>query len=196
MSTYAKLRDHHTQSQWAKRRAKQEAREQKATGGAPNQRVSVPDGINLLSSAQVCGRLHLNTYQLAQHHKAGRLVPCMLNGRRYYTGADVARFERDDREHSIMLKLRDGVHPVDIALDGRYPLDEVTAVMEQWAKVAGVWIVDAPPGSYARWLERMGLTRLRPSDIRRLIELMLTDPDVRAKARGYVARVVGEPAPP
>lgn len=189
-----KTRDYTAQGRYAKRRAKQIETE-KARGGAAPQRVNIPDGVNILSTAQVAGRLGLNAQQIAKHHKAGRLVPCTLNGRRYYTGADVARFERDDREHSIMLKLRDGVHPVDIALDGRYPLSEVTEVMERWAKVAGVWIVDAPPGSYARWLERLGLTRLRPADIRRLIELMLTDSEVKEKCRRYVARVVGAPAP-
>lgn len=189
-----KTRNYAQEGRYAKRRAKQIDAE-KARGGAATQRVSIPDGVNLLSSSQVCGRLGLSPKHLSDHKKAGRLVPCMLNGRIYYTGADVARFERDERERAIMLQLRDGRHPIDIALDGHFPLAEVSEVMQRWAQVAGVWIVDAPPGSYARWLERLGLVRLRPSDIRRLIELMLTDPEVMERARRHVARVVGEPAP-
>jgi hypothetical protein len=114
----------------------------------------------------------------------GQLCPAKLGSQLVFTRRDVERWRSWKDEHAIVDELARGAHPLDVYLRGKgaWRLEQVTRVMVGWARLAGVWVVEAPRGSYARWLDRMGLDSLTPKAMRRLIELLLTDEYVRRRA--------------
>lgn len=127
--------------------------------------------------------------------QAGTLAPAKVGGRAIYTRADVLRWRSRLREVRVTRELQAGRHPVDIYLEaaGDLSLEEVTEAMAKWAKLTGAWIVEGPRGSYARWLERLGLTTVTPRQLRRLVELLLGDDYVRRMVR--VSPMAGAAAP-
>lgn len=145
-------------------------------------RLRVPCS-QLLCEREVCDRLGLTRAQLRTWEKKGALTPARVEGLVLYTLADVRDFETGARERLMMSMLNDGIHPCDICFEQGYRPQEVARTLETWGKLAGYWIVEGPPGSYARWLQRFGLLRFTPKLLRRLIELLLTDSYVQQKLR-------------
>lgn len=115
----------------------------------------------------------------------GALTPARYGKGCVYTRRDLERYRRNWREAAIVEALVNGAHPLDLYLEdrGRFPLKEVTRVMGEWAKVTGVWLVEGPRGSYARWLQRFDLVRCSPRELRRLVEALLRDPVVGERVR-------------
>jgi hypothetical protein len=122
---------------------------------------------------------------LSRQTRNKNLTPAALNGREglVYTRRDLERFKRRkvDREKHIVDALQQGLGPVDAYYfaherDPSVTLKQVIDVTRAYAEIAGLWIMEGPPGSYARWLERMGLVSLKPKHLRRIIEALLVDP--------------------
>ena len=105
-----------------------------------------------------------------------------------FARSDLDRYRSELRELELTEAFVRGEHPIDVFMrtHGKYPLKEVNRVMLEWAKLTGVWLVEAPRGSYARWLSRMGLTSITPRALRRLVEALLTDARVADVARSYL----------
>jgi hypothetical protein len=153
------------------------------TGGAS----AICDGRELFDAAQACSFLRCSPELLRQATLRGALTPARVGKGCVYTRRDLERYRRHFREAGIVAKLVEGAHPLDLYLEnpGRYPLKEVTRVMHDWAKLSGIWIVEGPRGSFARWLQRFELVRCSPRELRRMIEALLRDPELGARVRLY-----------
>ena len=151
--------------------------------------------------ASVCdGELNFNVAQAAQFlripqnrvHKwvsEGRLHPVRVSGHLIFARSDLDRQDRTAVELELSRRFAAGDHPLDayFLLDGRVSLRDVDRILHDWAKVTGVWIVEGPRGSYARWLQRFGLVRVTPRALRRVLEALLVDQDVGERIRRYFA---------
>lgn len=111
-----------------------------------------------------------------------------------FTLADLQRYltreRKEHRERRVLELLQQGKHPVDVFFELEpegIKLAHVVRVLHQWVKLGGIWVIEGPPGSYARWLERMNLARLTPRNLRRLIEHMLSDPSAAERAGAWVS---------
>jgi hypothetical protein len=133
-----------------------------------------------------------NIFKLSQR---GMLAPGRLeDGSLVFTLADLERYRRREgekhREKLIFERLRAGAHPLDVFLelepDG-VKLAHVWRVLQQYSKLGGLWVIEGPPGSYARWLERVGLARLTPRNLRRLVELLLSDAPTAQRVGAWVS---------
>lgn len=142
------------------------------------------DGREFLSSDQVATLTGVSADLIRQAVVRGQLCPGKVGTQLVFTRRDVERWRSWKEEHAIVSELVRGAHPVDVYLRGKgaWKLEQVTRVMLGWAKLAGMWVIEAPRGSYARWLDRMGLDELTPRAMRRLVELLLTDDYVRRRA--------------
>lgn len=154
--------------------------------------ATVPVGGELLNTQQVSALLDTPRHTILTAAKRGKLHPAKLGRRLIFTRSQVVAWHKErrgegeklDREKAMIARFEQGAHPVDVYLETEgATLKEVLALMHDWAAVAGVWVVEGPRGSYARWLQRVGLVELRPRDTRRVIEMLLADP--------YVAKVAG-----
>jgi len=162
--------------------AKKTAKKKRPTTRAGNlslPQVAVTLGLSVSRVAQLCAEKKLHPVNLGNGPGGGLL----------FARSDVARFKRSDCETDVAKGLAVGMHPLDIyfAADGRYSLRDVEASMQDWARLTGCWVIEAPRGSYARWLERMQLTSITPRQLRRLIEALLGDPAIGERARSYLA---------
>lgn len=119
----------------------------------------------------------------------GGLCPARMGRTSIFTRRDLLRFQRHMREHAIVTRLIQGAHPLDIYTEhpGRYSMRELTRALVEWAKISGVWLVEGPRGSYARWLSRYGLIRCTPRELRRLIETLCRDPVLGERVRSHFA---------
>lgn len=156
-----------------------------------------------LSVAQAAVALGCSESRVKQLAGEGKLNPVNLGrgpgGGLVFARTDLARYKRSACEHDVAQQLEQGRHPLDIYFeaDGRYSLEDVHAAMNHWAKLTGCWVIEAPRGSYARWLERMGLVSITPRQLRRLIEAMLCDTTIGPHVRSFLAdqRVHNGPSP-
>lgn len=157
-----------------------------------NRGVPDPDGRELLSPQQVSELLDTPKRTIMTAAQRGKLHPAKLGRRLYFTRSEVVAWHRErrgegeklEREKAMIARFEQGAHPVDVYLQTEgATLKQTLATMHDWAAVAGVWIVEGPRGSYARWLQRVGLVELRPREMRRVIEALLADP--------YVAKIAG-----
>lgn len=146
-----------------------------------------------LTLAQVAVSLGCSESRVKQLVSETKLHPVNLGngpgGGLVFARSDVARHKRSTCELDVAQQLEQGRHPLDVYFeaDGRYSMDDVQAAMTKWARLTGCWVIEAPRGSYARWLERMGLTSITPRQLRRLIEALLGDATVGNRARSYLA---------
>lgn len=151
--------------------------------------ISACDGKSNLSAQQAAHFLGCSLNHV--HHLAGggHLHPVRVAGVLVFARTDLARYRRVELELEIAKALQAGTHPLDVffSASGRYNMRDVEQCMRDWSKLTGCWIVEAPRGSYARWLERTGVERVSPRQLRRLIEGMLTDPVLAEHARRYFA---------
>lgn len=145
---------------------------------------SICDGHEFLSADQVAALTGLTAAAVRQAVARGHLCPGKIANQLVFTRRDVKRWRKQDAELVITRELTKGKHPLDVYLeaDGRYPLELVNEVMIKWAKVTGRWVIEGPRGSYARWLQRLGLELVDQRMLRRLVELLLAD--------AYVQRLV------
>lgn len=150
---------------------------------------SICDGKKNLDCARACQYLRISENALYQLVKESRLHPVHVKGSLVFARTDLERYRGERQELELTKAFMDGRHPLDVfyEADGRYPLKEVNRVMGEWARLTGVWLVEAPRGSYARWLARMGLTSISPRSLRRLIEALLTDVEIGKFARVHLA---------
>lgn len=167
------------------------------TGGAAKL-DSIVDGVEFLSAEQVATQSGQTTDLVYLHVRQGLLCPGKIGSQYVFTRADVQRWRQLRSEHAITTELEKGAHPVDVYLqgEGRWKLDDVTATMHRWARLTGAWVIEGPRGSYARWLQRLGLIRVTPRQLRRVIELLLADPHVQQRAQlalGAVPEPSGRP---
>lgn len=149
----------------------------------------VPDGRQLLSSAQASDYLGVPQDTLMHAALRGALTPARYGTRQrgelIYTRADLDRFQSRSHERAIVEALERGEAPITAYLSsaGAIHLRDLARVIHDWARVASYWVVQQPPGSYARWLQRLGLLRVHTTDLRRMIEALCTDDDFARKAR-------------
>lgn len=143
--------------------------------------LDLPDGRQFFSPDQAAEFLELSRAKIERMTRGGLLAPGRVGNRNMYTRRDLERARSRLREVEIARGLQAGLHPVDIYLnaEGRFSLEEVTQAMASWAQLTGAWVIEGPRGSYARWLERLQVTRVTPRQMRRLVELLLVDDYVR-----------------
>lgn len=145
-----------------------------------------------LTQVQVAAILGVSVTRVQQLVAAQKLCPVNLGpgpgGGLVFSRADVSRHKRTECEREVARELERGTSPLDMyfLFDGKYSLRDVRLAMDDWAKLTGCWVIEAPRGSYARWLERMQLTSISPRQLRRLIEAMLADPAIAARVRSYL----------
>lgn len=151
---------------------------------------AIVDGKEFFSSEQVAQFEKVTPQVVAQAVTRGQLCPGRLGSYSIFTRRDVLRWHKQRRaseiEVGITRELSKGVDPLSIYLqaDGLYSLEQVAKVMLKWSKLTGLWIIEGPRGSYARWLERLGLVEVTPRMLRRVVELLLAD--------AYVHKLVAE----
>ncbi|HKY36472.1 MAG TPA: helix-turn-helix domain-containing protein [Polyangiaceae bacterium] len=137
----------------------------------------VCDGETNYSVAQAA--LYLRCTQNKMHKLAseGRLHPVRICGHLVFARSDLERQRRSELELELTKRFMAGDHPLDvyIDLDGRAALRDVERVLHDWAKLTGIWLIEAPRGSYARWLQRFDLVRVTPRALRRFLEAMLVE---------------------
>lgn len=146
---------------------------------------SLCDGKNFLNSAQAATYLKTTQEAIRQITMRGGLCPARLGRDAVFTRGDLDRYRGNARELAIAKLLVDGAHPLDVYLDsgGKYPMREVVRVLHEWSRLSGVWLVEGPRGSYARWLARLGLMRCTPRELRRVVEYLCADQLVGARVR-------------
>lgn len=149
---------------------------------------SVCDGKYNFDSAQAGQYLHVSQDRLYGLVAEKRLHPVKWKAFLLFARGDLDRFRAELRELELTSAFVAGEHPIDVFMrtHGKYPLKEVNRVLLEWARLTGVWLVEAPRGSYARWLERMGLESISPRALRRLVEALLTDARIADVARSYL----------
>ena len=149
---------------------------------------SVCDGKANLDSAQSGQYLHVSQERLYGLVREKRLHPVSWKGFLIFSRGDLDRYRAELREYELTTAFVQGEHPIDVflRLQGRYSLREVNRVLMDWARLTGVWLIEAPRGSYARWLQRMQIVAISPRAVRRLIEALLTDERIGELARSYV----------
>src|SRR3990170_1044210 len=144
------------------------------------------DARELFTGEQAARYLQIGNDRIRQAVSKKALCPARVGKYSLFTRRDLDRYKRLEREHEIARQLVAGTHPLDIYLGApsRWTMRDVSATMLDWARLSGVWIVEGPRGSYARWLERLGLVRCTPRELRRIIEALVKDPELRARVRG------------
>lgn len=148
------------------------------------------DGHEFLSAQQVAQLENVSPEVVRQAVSRGLLCPGKIANQLVFTRRDVKRWRKLEAEVYITRELTKGKHPVDVYLEGngRFSLELVTDVMLKWAKLTGKWIIEGPRGSYARWLQRLGLELVDQRTLRRVVELLLSDAYVQ---RLVVSRING-----
>ncbi len=149
---------------------------------------AVVDGKKNLDFAGACSYLHVSQETLYALVKDLRLHPVRIKGALVFARSDLNSYRVGRMELELTKAFMDGEHPLDVfyRADARYPLREVNRVLREWARLTGVWIIEAPRGSYARWLSRMGIERISPRNLRRLVEALLTDNALAERARAHL----------
>ena len=148
---------------------------------------AICDGSNNFSLGQAADFLQRSRQAVYHLTSQRQLHPVRVQGQLVFSRGDLDRYRRTELEVEVARQLTDGVHPLDIYFEaqGRYPLTEVERVMREWARLTGVWVIEGPRGSYARWLERFGLMSVPPRALRRFFEALLVDKDLEDKVRTW-----------
>ncbi len=146
------------------------------------------DGRNLFTRTQAAKYLDVHPSRVSQLMADGQLHPGRLatshGADPFYTLADLEAHKNrgETLEAKIFAELKAGRSPVDIVIDLRVKPTTVGRATTAYAKLSRLWLIETPRGSYGRWLEGLGLAELTPRQIRRVIELLVSDPGVQAKA--------------
>lgn len=134
----------------------------------------MPDGAELLSSQDAARLIGAPQHTLHKWVERGYIHPARFGRELIFTRAQVVALRDATFDREIARLLQEGVPPLEIwtQLPNATPAD-VVRVLKSWARLAGVWIVEMPPGSYARWLARFKLTKFGAPQLRRAIERLL-----------------------
>lgn len=150
--------------------------------------------------------LQVRTDAVLDAVQRGSLAPAGMthNGKGGYvfTHRDLERYRNLlglDAEKRVVEMLQAGAHPVDAYLAeyrNGIKMRKVLQLTHEWADLTGTWVIEGPPGSYARWLERMGLMQLKPRYMRRIIEAILTDAHTNNVVREKLKSIALETSQP
>ncbi len=148
----------------------------------------VPDGLQFLNSDQAAHEYDLKPDTIRKLANRGVLTPARFGAERkemIFTRADLERYTRNASELAIVEALERGEGPITafLAAAGKVKLRELGNIVNEWARVSSYWLVQGPPGSYARWLQRLGVLRVHTTDLRRVIETLIADDVTATKAR-------------
>jgi hypothetical protein len=146
----------------------------------------VPDGDQFLSSYQAAQLCNVKLATLTKWTQLGYLHPARFGTEHIFTRAEILAVRNEQTDRQIGKLLAEGVAPTEVW--ERLPhvsIDRVVRVLRSWARLSGYWVVEAPPGSYARWLSRFGLTRCTARDLRRHIERLLEHGPPSAKLAAH-----------
>lgn len=165
-------------------------------GRKPTAATGLVDNVQFFDTEHAAKRLKITKEYCLQLGQRGLLTPGRVGTTEglVYTLADLQRYltreRKEHRERRVLELLQQGLHPVEVFFrlepEG-IKLSHVIKVLHQWVKLGGIWVVEGPPGSYARWLDRVGLSRLTPRNLRRLVEHMLSDPATAERAGAWVS---------
>lgn len=165
-------------------------------GRKPTAATGLVDNRQFFDTEGAAKRLQITTEYCLKLAQRGLLTPGRAGTTEglVFTLADLQRYltreRKEHRERRVLELLQRGMHPVDVFFELEpegIKLAHVIKVLHQWVKLGGIWVIEGPPGSYARWLERMQLARLTPRNLRRLIEHMIADPSTAERARLWVS---------
>lgn len=134
----------------------------------------VPDGRQLLGAHDAALLLGVPMDTLNKWQQRGHLHPAKYGSEHIYTRTELLAFRTHQLDRDIAALLNDNVPPIEVW--ERLPhasLERVIRVLREWARLSGFWVVEAPPGSFARWLARFKLVRFGPVELRRAIERLL-----------------------
>lgn len=147
------------------------------------------DGKVNLDSGQAAQFLGLETAQVYELVKRRVLHAVRVGHQLVFPRLALEEYRDNLVELECVRAFQAGDHPLDVyqRMEGRARLRDVEGHLRQWAKLSGTWLVEAPRGSYQRWLARFDLLRVSPRALRRFIEAMLTDDELGARARSYFA---------
>lgn len=142
------------------------------------------DGVQFFSSRQAAKYLDVGASAIANYRTAERLSPALIGRHPVYTLADLKRHKHLEAtlKKRVFAELKAGRSPVDVVIDLDVDPEKVGRWVVSFAKLAKYWLVESPRGSYGRWLEARGLVELTPRQLRRVIELLVSDPLVQEKA--------------
>lgn len=142
------------------------------------------DGVQFFSSRQAAKYLDVGATAIANYRTMGRLSPGLIGRHPVYTLADLDRHKNKEQtiQARVFAELKAGRSPVDVVLELDADPAKVGRWVGQYAKLSRLWLVETPRGSFGRWLEARGLTEFTPRQLRRVIELLATDPLVQEKA--------------
>lgn len=149
--------------------------------------ASICDGARNFTVAQAAIRLAVPQNRVHKLVHEGRLHPVRVSGHLIFSRSDLERHRRTALELDLAQRFTRGDHPLDVYLEaeGKVAMRDVERVLRDWARLTGVWLVEGPRGSYARWLQRFGLLRVSPRALRRFVEAMLVDQDMGERVRAY-----------
>lgn len=147
----------------------------------------VIDGKTNLNLAQACSLLCLAPAGVYELVKRKFLHPVRVGAVLVFARTELEQYRANMLETQIVKQLEQGLHPIDVyqTMERSMKLKDIDRVLHDWAKLAGVWLVEAPRGSYARWLARFEITRVSPRGLRRMIEALLSDPELGERVRVY-----------
>lgn len=146
---------------------------------------SICDGKLNLSGAQAALFLQISPPALYELVQRELVHPVHIGRGLVFARSDLEHYRRWRAEVEIVRGLEAGVPPIEL-FDrqlGRYRLRDIHRILQDWAKLQAIWLVETPRGSFARWLKRFGLTSLSARSFRRLCEALLVDPELGAKVR-------------
>lgn len=149
--------------------------------------TAIVDGKNNLDASQAGNLLGKSQQALYELVRKKSLHPVRVGIALVFARSEVERYRELALEREAVKYFQEGTHPLDAyqRLDGRATLKVVDRIFRDWAKLTGVWMIEAPRGSYQRWLERFELVRVSPRSLRRFVEAMLADPELSERARSY-----------
>lgn len=150
--------------------------------------ASICDANINFNVAQAATFLNCSQNKLSKLVGEARLHPVKVGNICVFARSDLERQRSDAHELELVKRFQRGDHPIDvyIELDGVVPLGDVERALHAWAKLTGIWLVEGPRGSYARWLQRFNLVRVSPKGLRRFIEAMLVESgELGQRVRAY-----------
>jgi len=150
--------------------------------------VSIPDGRHFFSVADCAARLSITENAVHKALGAGRLLGEKIRGRWIIPSACLRAYEGAAAERDLVDSFERGKSALDAWRASGVNLEQTIKVLRHWADLRGWWLIEGPPGSFARFLERHQLSELAAGDLRRVIVAILDDPHTRRVARLEISR--------
>ncbi len=147
--------------------------------------TSICDGKVNLTATDAALFLQLSPPALYELVQRELLHPVHIGRSLAFARSDLDHYRRWRAEVEIVRGLESGLPPIELfdRQYARYRLRDIQRVLQDWAKLQSIWLVETPRGSFARWLKRFGLPSLSARSFRRLCEALLVDPEIGDKVR-------------